>query len=43
MFTECDKALIERAGRELQVPAENLVKLYQDSLRMGAHAVPEWA
>ena len=43
MFTECDKALIGRAARELQVPAETLAMLYQDSLRMGANAAPEWA
>lgn len=40
MFIECDKALIERAARELGVSAETLNALYADSLERGMHAVP---
>ena len=40
MFIECDKALIERAARELGVSPETLNALYADSLERGVHAVP---
>lgn len=43
MFNECEKGLIERAAREANVPLDRLQQLYQDSLRFGAHPMPEWA
>lgn len=42
LFIECERSLIERAGRELNVPSEKLDELYQDSLRLGFHPIPEW-
>lgn len=42
MFVECDKNLIERAARELEVPSLRLQELYQDSLRLGMHRMPAW-
>lgn len=42
MFIECSRSLVERAGAELGVPAEQLHALYRESLRMGLMPVPEW-
>jgi len=43
MFVECSRSLIERAGAELGVTAEQLQALYRESLRMGLMPVPEWS
>lgn len=42
MFVECEKSLIERAASELGVPSQRLQDLYQDSLRLGMHRMPDW-
>jgi hypothetical protein len=42
MFVECEKSLIERAARELGAPSQRLQELYQDSLRLMMHRMPDW-